>query len=660
MWHNQHISIMYPIRSMTETSPHTPVFHSLRSPPHPGILRSTVQSSELREKYTTAVEWLLWKWTSGAHTPISFHLYNGVLSIRDIHGGSEPEIRKELLYILEQTQAKTIMFDPHIDTTKKRILANLLTKNHPLIEVVRLLPGNDVLNVSFAGIKKLNDTYGQSFVDTLLAASKNRMMQSINTYIQQWEIWAEHIRIVRDDYKNLTLSLPPGTDAPPMLFGSIETKEDYMQKLICDVHTDIEDLARRYNLDGQMIIKDILENWTFGIGKSRVEIGAGNEQKLYAFGEAELVSRDNIRDQRISVMTFEASRPIRFGNECVRQERDIIHKWDTKTFVFDGISYPIITSINDRKRIHPELLRQVRKNSVEARIHPIQLVKEVKMYIDALNTGFDFIPPAHNLDQDLLAAQKMSDDFWKWRIRSESLLVNFKWVMAKEAFMQTIEKRLWMRLFIDIKDMWLQNLQSFQFLSRKTATMKADSRDMLSAWKEVTDNFMVLIKKIRESHPEAEITLGWDEVYIFLPGVTEKESTKTLASIHTKLDMSHLEWRVSSSFETGESEKIFKKLDESTVLHKMVEKMLHQGRASRAQRKLGHETISLELWPDIHGSDMAQYLNHPALQKALIQILEWVLEERWPLPQKIALPDEKQLSLRHDDGILHFICTKKP
>lgn len=86
--------------------------------------------------------------------------------------------------------------------------------------------------------------------------------------------------------------------------------------------------------------------------------------------------------------------------------------------------------------------------------------------------------------------------------------MNFKGVKTREAFMQMTEKKPGMRLFIDIKDMGLQNLQSFQFLSRKTASMQADSRDMLKAGKEVTDNFMVLIRKIRASHPDAEIALG--------------------------------------------------------------------------------------------------------------------------------------------------------
>jgi hypothetical protein len=43
--------------------------------------------------------------------------------------------------------------------------------------VLRLIPGNDIVNVGFSGIKKLNDTYGQGFVDMILEVSKAKIIQ---------------------------------------------------------------------------------------------------------------------------------------------------------------------------------------------------------------------------------------------------------------------------------------------------------------------------------------------------------------------------------------------------------------------------------------------------------------------------------------------------
>lgn len=97
--------------------------------------------------------------------PIHFSVEGSKLVILDIKGQSESGIRREFSRILGDTRIQTIHFDPSMDSTKKRILANILAKNYPLVEVLRLIPGNTVANVSFAGVKKLNDIYGQNFVD---------------------------------------------------------------------------------------------------------------------------------------------------------------------------------------------------------------------------------------------------------------------------------------------------------------------------------------------------------------------------------------------------------------------------------------------------------------------------------------------------------------
>lgn len=67
--------------------------------------------------------------------------------------------------------------------------------------------------------------------------------------------------------------------------------------------------------------------------------------------------------------------------------------------------------MDGRKFLHPELLRLVRKNGEKTDITPRELVGEIEKYIDTLNAGFDFITPAHNLDDDLVDAERMSDDF---------------------------------------------------------------------------------------------------------------------------------------------------------------------------------------------------------------------------------------------------------
>lgn len=113
----------------------------------------------------------------------------------------------------------------------------------------------------------------------------------------------------------------------------------------------------------------------------------------------------------------------------------MIERWEGKSFISEGVTYPIVTNIIGQKRIHPELLRQVRKNGIDSKIEPKTLPHEVKRYIHTLNEGFDFITPAHDLENDLIRAEKMSSDFGRGIIHTKALLTNFKGVATKENFM---------------------------------------------------------------------------------------------------------------------------------------------------------------------------------------------------------------------------------
>lgn len=243
------------------------------------------------------------------------------------------------------------------------------------------------------------------------------------------------------------------------------------------------------------------------MGKSRVEAGATSEQKLHAFAQAELVSRDGIAGKDIVAQAFDPERTMRFAREAVRQETEMLLKWKGKTFSIEGVVYPAVTVIGDQRLLHPELLRQVRKNGAETKMASKELAREIHEYIRTLNAGFDFIVPAHDLEKDLLKAAKMSEDFGRGIIQREALLDNFKGVMTKETFFHATDKKQGMKMFVDIKDMGIQNLQSFQHLSRKVASGKSGPGDLLTAGKEITDSFMHLVRKIKEEHPSAQVSL---------------------------------------------------------------------------------------------------------------------------------------------------------
>lgn len=182
-----------------------------------------------------------------------------------MYGTSESEIRIGLSRILGDNKIQTIRFDSRLDTKKKRILANILARNHPLIEVLRLIPGNNVVNVGFSGIKKLNDIYGQNFVDRLLLATKSRILRSVDEYMygKTGKKPPGNIRLVRDNYKNLTFSMFPDTDVQSVLFYGFISKKSFLDEVIRDMDTDIHSFAKERHIGPDTIKGDILKNWDF-------------------------------------------------------------------------------------------------------------------------------------------------------------------------------------------------------------------------------------------------------------------------------------------------------------------------------------------------------------------------------------------------------------
>ena len=125
-------------------------------------------------------------------------------------------MRRALFAHITKHQPETITFTSDISHESKRILANILAENHPLLEVARLLPDHEVMNLNFRGIKQLNDIYGQAFVDGLIGTFKQDIITRFDRHSAITTL--SYSRLVRNEYKNLTFSFPKGSNPLGILF----------------------------------------------------------------------------------------------------------------------------------------------------------------------------------------------------------------------------------------------------------------------------------------------------------------------------------------------------------------------------------------------------------------------------------------------------------
>ncbi|HBB27500.1 TPA: hypothetical protein DCZ36_03330, partial [Candidatus Gracilibacteria bacterium] len=176
-----------------------------------GVVSQTVASPEKITSHTASPE----KIPHGIHLPKNtYEIHGNTLLLRSFSDISEAELEISLNLLIRDNNIKTLRLDSSISHDAQRQVANIVMRNHPLFEMMRLVHGNDVVNVTFGGIKDLNDLLGQKFVDDFVGGAVRReIITRFDTYskgmMEQGQ--KSHNRLVRNDYKNLTPSFEGGT-----------------------------------------------------------------------------------------------------------------------------------------------------------------------------------------------------------------------------------------------------------------------------------------------------------------------------------------------------------------------------------------------------------------------------------------------------------------
>lgn len=104
----------------------------------------------------------------------SYEIQGNTLLLRTFDNLSETELETSLNALIRDYRITSIRLAPDISHDAHRQVANIIMRNHPLFEMMRLIHGNDVVNVTFGGIKDLNDLLGQKFVDDFIGGVVRR------------------------------------------------------------------------------------------------------------------------------------------------------------------------------------------------------------------------------------------------------------------------------------------------------------------------------------------------------------------------------------------------------------------------------------------------------------------------------------------------------
>ena len=519
----------------------------------------------------------------------------------------------------------------HIDISKlwSKELARInyiITNNFPLVEISRLIPWEKLININISWIKQINDSVWQEFCDKVISVFKDILKNNFH----KTNSWIDYKwRIVKNDYKNITF-VTHWEKPLELIFWKITTKDEIIRSILQYLEKDIVQNAKylltqqlkkwEISITSQKHFEKLLEqkvnetkevvqkNFDFGVWEFTIPKDSDTVMKLDSIRKAEISSRVWVqRENSINLKHFDKTELIESISNALDGEKLIIEKYKWQKFTFEWISYNVIYNNNWNFNISTELLRYVRK--YPEKIQPKELVDITKTYINNLNQSLDFISPVKwDLlwnNADFLKAKDINTQIQSWILDSSFLKQGFKWWLNKSAFFAETQNTPGIKIFLDIKDMWIDNLVDFNLRAKKIIQLEKDfksgkidkkifedtqTRLFLEAWKSVSDKFIEIQKRVMKKYPEAKISFGWDEIYLFIPEKKSPSIEEIQWTLNNIMSASNQKARIviDASMQTWNSKETYSKLEKITKINKILEENI--------------EKQCIQKWQNIHGN----------------------------------------------------------
>lgn len=548
---------------------------------------------------------------SQTHGEISYYVNKNILHIEDMW----KNITQSDLVALFNTISKKYPAVTQLDFSLiqnqpalgelKTHLNELFSKNYPALSIERLSAWQRVVNITFSWWKSINDSISKEFYDLIVEKFKQQIWTNLEHSSSQ-----THARIVRSDYKHITISLNSDKDFLWQLFANTTQREQFIWWIFNNIsESELQNIFKTISPQNQKTlqlnsksspdeIRKILfqhcrEKFDFGIWTHIVTSNASFEDKLRAFYQADTSAKRWVENGNIEAKEFSFNKVQEFANIALNAEQKAILNFSEKSIEVNNIQTKIIVENGQHELIlNPILLRHVRKWWV---LPNAELQILVSKFVQSLNEWFDFISPivepSHTMVSDI------NTQIRNGVIDIKHATHNYKWTFTKTALEEYIEGKKWTTAFIDIIDMWIMNLLDFRELAKKVSSNKITQNnfnELLHAWWSVTQTFQSLVQDLQSQW--IQLSLGGDEVFMFSPHHTPSELSNIIADT---LEKKWLRGRVTFSENTTDMKKTFDTLDSNTNILKSIE------------QKIEWFIIQHNLWIKVPGS-------------IILQIWEWI------------------------------------
>lgn len=547
------------------------------------------------------VEWLLWKLLK---TSQIWKLTNEIISKLN---------NEELIHYILKNNIEKIDISSLSGNHLARI-NQILTQNFPLLEISRLVSWDKLVNVNISGIKQINDIAGADFCDKVIwkfkEILKSQFAKSSQNKNHKW-------RIVKDDYKNITFETNSNNPLQT-IFWNTSSKQEIIDYMLTSLEKDIEKNARNILTSQvkkweisvtsqkhfeELIIQKtsqtklvILRYFDFWVWESIIPKNAHDIEKLDAIRQAEVSSRaGNIKTDTITLKEYSSNDILSNLKKSLEMEQSIIEKFKWKKFRFEWVDYNIVFYKNGKATLSTEALRYIRK--YPDKITPKELSNMLQSYLNNLNSSLDFISPVKdelkNGGNEFEIARQIDKQIKSWVIDTRFLIQSYKWWMTKSAFFKNIEWKTGTKIFIDIKDMWIDNLVDFNLRAKQIVKLSEDlqvwkidqktfdaqqRKILLESGKSVSDKFIEIQKRIQTKYPNAFISFWWDEIYLFIENTPHNILTDINTNLTQIFNSTNQKARIviDPNTKTPDSKRNFAQLEKITKLNKILEEAIEK------------------------------------------------------------------------------------
>lgn len=191
-----------------------------------------------------------------------------------------------------------------------------------MVEIVRILPNHTVTNIRIGGIKDLNGYFGQELTDRIVASFRSGIENRFDASSRS--LAGENARLVRDNYKNITASIPETADPLSFLLGSAN-KDEVLRSLVTDVRPMLRDFSRSRGVPLEEAEAFLRSKFDFGIGSVRSGNLRTDMDRMRAFYLSEKHSR--VFGKPGEVKTFDWQSVTASARDVMRLDADVIQAY---------------------------------------------------------------------------------------------------------------------------------------------------------------------------------------------------------------------------------------------------------------------------------------------------------------------------------------------